>query len=863
MHLLTRYPALGLLLFYGLLLAFLVTINPLPGFMTIGEGIPLTESKPYRKSAAMLEYFYLQRSFGSPFVNVDKKLWEAHSHVARSPQSAMYKPFAASNTWKSEGPVNVGGRMRAVVVHPVETNTLYAGGASGGVWKSTNLGEDWQPLTDHQPRLAVGAMAIDKNNPDIIFAGTGEPISSSFGRGNGSAFYDGVGIIRSGDGGQSWDLLPWPSASSAVHRIVLHPESSDTLLVATIDRMFKSTNGGQSWSNVLSGVVTEVMYKPGDPSTVYAAVGSNWGGSTNGVYVSHSGGDRFTWRKLENNFAPGDSCGRIVMAIPEADPNRIYAAVAANRAILPAPDADFNGVFVSKNGGESWERKPGAIPNTFTRGQAYYDLCIAVSPVNPDLVLLGGIDTYRSTNGGNGFAKVSRWELRVTDSRNPAYVHADQHDIIFKPDDANVVIIGNDGGVFISTDAGSNWMERANNLVTTQFYGIAYAPSNPRLLYGGTQDNSNLRQLLPGQTQWLFVGGGDGGRIAVDPDNPDNFYFNMNSTPFRTFDGGAQYEYIGDGLQGHRFNWIRPMVLSADGNRLYTASNRVHYLNAPKTGRQWVALETVLASGNGIITDIEVVPGQVRRMFTSSSAGDIYHTFYITALDIDWENISGNLPRRWIADIQLDWEDYNTLYVALSGYGTGHAWKTTNLGETWQDISGDLPDIPANAIIPSRTEENTIFLATDLGVWYTTNGGTNWKQFGNGLPNVVAYDMKLTPENTLIVGSYGRGVWTTDVTITSVSPLPVAENAFATLHLAPNPVRDASAQLTFNLTTAGQVRVNVFDATGRLVSAAVDSRFEAGRHSHRLNTAAMRAGYYFAVLESNGQRVTRKFAVLR
>ena len=861
MHLLRRFPALAFSVLFIVLTSFLVTINPLPGFITAGKGLPISATKPFHKSAAMLEYFYLQRSYGSPGVNVDAALWKAFDRVAASPQSALYKPFAASNTWISEGPVNIGGRMRSVVVHPTEPNTLFSGGAAGGVWKSTDLGLNWTPLSDNQPRLAVGAVVIDATNPDIMFAGTGEPISTSFGRSNGSPFYDGVGVLRSGDGGQSWNLLPWPSASSAIHRIALHPFSSDTMLVGTIDKMYKTTNRGETWVNVLSGVITEVMYKPGDPSTVYAAIGNNGGGSINGVYVSRSGGDRFSWRKLDVNFSAADSCGRIVMAIPATNPDRIYAAVALNRGMV-SDDADFKGIFVSNDGGESWLRKPSAIANSFTRGQAYYDLCIAASPSDPNIVFLGGIDMYRSTNGGDGFAKASRWELRTVDKTNPAYVHADQHSITFKPNDGSTVIVGNDGGVFVSTDGGHNWSERGNDLVTTQFYGIAYAPSNPRLLYGGTQDNSNMRQLLPGQTEWLYVGGGDGGRIAVDPRNPNNFYFSMNSTPFRTFDGN-QYEYIGGGHDGQRFNWIRPMVLSDDGKRLYTASNKILYLAPPETGNNWVAVDGTIASGSGIVTDIEVVPGFVRRMYTGSSAGDVYYTENITALDVEWNNISGNLPKRWISDIHLDWTDNSTLYIAFSGYGSGHAYKTTDRGANWTNISGDLPNIPANAIIPSRTEPNTIFLATDLGVWYTTNGGTNWKQFGNGLPNTVCFDMKLTPLNTLVVGTFGRGIWSTDVTITSVRPPAAAADAFATLDIAPNPVLEGSAQLDFNLAAAGSGRITIYDATGRLVSTATDSRYQSGGHSMRLSATALRAGSYFAVLESGGERLTKKFAVLK
>jgi len=862
MHLFSRYPAATLvMLFFGTVIVMFTT-QPQPGFMVDAVEFDVASVKPYHESVRKLEYFYLQRSYGNPGVNVDQNLWREYNRVAKSPQSALYKPFAPSNTWVSEGPSNIGGRMRAVAVHPTETNTLYAGGASGGVWKSTDLGVTWMPLSDNQPRLAVGALAIDKNDPNIVFAGTGEPILGTFGRGHGSPFYDGVGILRTDNAGADWELLPWPSATSAVHRIALHPESSDTLLVATIDRLAKSTDGGRNWGTVLNGIITDVLYHPTNPSTVYAAIGSDHGGSPNGVYVSHSGGNRYTWEKLDANFAPGDSCGRIVLAMTPADPERIYAAVAMNRRHLTSPDADFKGLWVSTNGGEYWERKPTAISGTFTRGQAFYDLCIAASPVHADVVFLGGIDMYRSTNGGNGFSKRSRWELRVTDPNNPEYVHADQHHIMFKPDDPNTIIVGNDGGVFISFDGGNSWEERSNTLETTQFYGIAYAPSNPRLLYGGTQDNSNMRLQSIGMTEWLFVGGGDGGNIAVDHNNHNLMYLCMNSTPYRTFDG-LQFYPLHSGLEGQRFNWIRPMVLSANGQRLYTASNRVHLLSPAPDAHQWTTISGVLPTGSGIITDLEVLPNDPRWIFASTSTGQVYYSDNLTAYDPDWFNISAGLPNRWISDIHVAWNDYRTIYAAISGYGTGHAFMSTNLGETWVDISGDLPDIPANAIIPSRTEENTVFLATDLGVWYTTDGGEHWKQFGNGLPNVVCYDMKLTPLNTLIVGSYGRGVWSTDVTTTVVRASAVAPVAPVSLIVAPNPVIAEHALLEFTLKTASAVSIRIYDAAGRLVSSAVDARYDAGRHVAPFSASTLGSGTYFAVLEAGNERTTTKIALVR
>ncbi len=859
-----RSPAAVLTALYTGSIALLFLLNPRPAFFNAPPEFGVDEAKPFRESVEMLRYHYEQRAYGNPGVNIDQRLWDAWQDVAQSPQSALLKPFSTAATWKSEGPTNIGGRMRAVAFHPVETNTIYAGGASGGVWRSTDLGESWTPLTDDQPRMTVGALAIDENNPSTIFAGTGEPVAQYYPRYSGAPTYDGVGVLRSDDGGDNWELLPWPATSSAVHRIALHPESSDTLLVATTNKLYKSTDGGQNWSSTLSGVITDVLYKPDDPSTVYAAVGNDFGSSSNGVYVSHAGGGSWTWEKLETNFAPGDSLGRIVLSIPKSDPDRIYAGAALSRRRMPEGDIDFKGVFISYDAGQTWERKQTAINNGFTRGQAFYDLCIATSPTDPDFVMMGGIDLYRSTNGGDGFSKLTRWELRTIDPDNPAYVHADQHHLAFKPDDPSVIVSANDGGIFISTTSGSGWKDKSEGLVTTQFYSITYAPSNSDLLYGGTQDNSNMRQASPGLTNWSYVGGGDGGRIAVDPDNSSLMYFTINTTPYRTFDG-TSLQRVGNGLSGYRVNWVRPLLLDPSGERLYTGSHYMHRLSPAKDAGSWLTISQSALTNTSVVTDLAMPPENPRYMYATTGDGKVYYCFNVLALDPEWINMSEGLPNRWITDINILPGTWNTVYISMSGYGTGHAFKTTDGGESWEDISGDLPDIPANAIIPDPDDPNTIFLATDVNVWYTTNGGENWKQFGNGLPNVVCYDMKLTPENKLVVGTYGRGIWTVDA-VTSVGEPEAAPSGIALAANYPNPFGSGAASSTtlrYSLDRADDVQLQVYDASGRMIATLVEGRREAGSHTAAFAASNLPAGTYFAVLRAGSQTLTRKMVLMR
>jgi hypothetical protein len=536
-----------------------------------------------------------------------------------------------------------------------------------------------------------------------------------------------------------------------------------------------------------------------------------------------------------------------------------------NRRKMSDSDVDFKGVFISNDGGATWERQLNAINNDFTRGQGYYDLTIMANPADPDIVFLGGIDMHRSITKGDGFAKMSHWELRVIDPKNPGYVHADQHYVAFKPDDPNTVVIACDGGIFLSSDGGTNWTERNNGLATTQFYGINFAPSNPSLLYGGTQDNSSMRQATIGETNWLYVGGGDGGRMAIDPKNSDLLYITINSTPYRTFDG-VSFQPLVNGLNGYRGNWVRPMLLDPNGDRLYTASDYVHRLSPAKDASNWLTISaTKLVRGNGIITDLDIPETNPRWMYSASSDGKVYVCESLLSLDTEWSDASTGLPNRWISDIHIGWGTLRTVYAALSGYGSSHAWKTTDAGKSWVNISGDLPDIPANAIIPSRTDTNAIFLATDLGVWFTTNGGENWKQFGNGLPNVVCYDMKLTPENRLIVGTYGRGVWTTDA-VTGLGA-GLSSPSSLTLDAAwPNPFGSGIAPtstLRFSLASASDVQLTVYNMAGRAVATPARGRFNAGSHTAAFSAGDLPAGTYIAVLRAGAQTRTRKIALIR
>jgi hypothetical protein len=840
-------------------------LNRVPGDVIAGLERGETERGP-----DIAQVFLLQRLAGNPGVSIELRTMQEFLKLQASGRNALTKTAAAA-TWNEEGPWNVAGRMRGLAVHPTDPNTLIAAAASGGLWKSNDQGITWTAVGDTMPIMPYGAVVIDQNNPQRVFAAMGEPvIVQSYPRFNASpVYYRSLGVYRSDDGGTQWRLMPWTSGTlenRAAHRIALHPASSDTLLVATINGLWKSTNGGAAWSSSLSGVMTDVAYKPGQPSRVYCAFGNDDGASNNGVYVSDAGGKSYSWRKLTTNFPAPDSCGRIVLAVTPANPNRIYAAVSLARSKANPITSDFLVVMVSTNGGDSWERKRGAISASFCNGQAYYDLTMAASPADENLVFLGGVDLYRSTNGGYTFTRVADGNKEWNEA---GYAHHDHHALAFTST-GNAVFTGNDGGVSISFDRGGTWQRRLGRMGTIQFYACGYDASNPTQYYGGTQDNGSLGKTSADNEQWFEVFGGDGANVAVDPaSSTTRFVVSTTATGrpiYRVMSGvvKALSKGLGTGGNEDNFNWIPPLQFHpTDRTRLYTATQYVYQMRSPTgTDPSWSCISPDLGNTYWVVTDLSVSQADQNTMYACTSGARVWVTRNLTSVDVTWTMVSTGLPARWFSDISADWDDPATAYLAVSGFGTGHVWKTTNAGVSWTDISGDLPDIPAGAVVRSRTDVNTLFVANDLGVWVTENGGTNWKRYGAGLPNVIAYDMKLTQDNRLVCGTWGRGIWTNSAVL-GIEREPAADAGdFELLDAAPNPA-PSHAVLRLSARRAQQMTLRVFSADGRAVRTVMSGTVEPGTSSWRIDTGTLPAGMYFCVADGGGRRSVRKLMVVR
>jgi photosystem II stability/assembly factor-like uncharacterized protein len=498
-----------------------------------------------------VEWFYRQRLYGSGEVNIDA----CRLHAWRLAQTERAKQ-ANTVDWVSLGPSNIAGRIRAIAFDPSAPATLYAGAASGGVLKSTDEGATWTAVTDAAPAMPIGALAVDPQHPSIIYAGTGEPLVP-LSKAITIPAYAGVGVLKSTDAGATWTALPWPVRSSAVTRVLVHPVATDTLLVATRENLYRSGDGGQSWANpVLPGVITDIARSQRSPSVVFAAIGGDFGDAANGVYRSGSGGARFSWTRLATNFPAADSIGRIILATSPAAPGLLLALLARpigrqglpNGTAYSVLDKDFLALMRSTDDGDTWERLPMSLPADFALGQSWYNFAIAISPVNPDLLFVGGIEMYKSRDGGRTFSKITFGNMPL---------HQDQHVIVFQPG-STAVFVGNDGGVYRTPDEGGLWEFRGNGLETTQFYSVALDRRFPTGVFGGTQDNGTLRCTRPSRVWNTIRGDVDGSAMAVDS-NVVYAMYTLSIFPNRSINGGGVWSTLNSGFHGgDRANWLQP-----------------------------------------------------------------------------------------------------------------------------------------------------------------------------------------------------------------------------------------------------------------------------------------------------------------
>lgn len=715
------------------------------------------------------DWFYLQRSW--PQGSIDQSLY----HQALE-ESQQLKARKRSNElpWEPAGATNIGGRITSLAVDPTRFDTFYIGTATGGVFKTTNGGQQWDPIFDNIPSLSIGAMVMEPGDPQTIYVGTGEANG-----GGGSVSYGGKGIYRTENGGTTWTHLGL-ERSFHIGRIVIDPQNTQNIFVAVVGELFgtnpergvyRSQDGGNNWERVFfisekTGCIDIVM-DPQTPSTLYAAMWErergpsfrDYGGEECGIWRSTDGGD--TWTEMTqgvpNNRA---DVGRIGLAISASNPETLYAIYADNIGFI-------DGIYRSNDGGDNW------FQTSQSHGQIYSSFGwwfgnIRVDPNDPDVAYALGLNVYRTTNGGN------LWSFRS------GSMHVDQHALFVHPQNSQWLLVGNDGGAYVSTNGGASY-EKLPNLPITQFYTCEIDFQNPERLYGGTQDNGTNRTLTGAVDDWEFIYGGDGFYTLVDPTNNQFVYAESQFGGLgRSTDGGNTFTSARNGISsGDRNNWSSPLEMSPQNSEvLYFGTNRVY--RSGNRAASWQVISDDLSNGAGAgnvvfgtVTSISASPLDDSLLYAGTDDGNVWQTSNGGG---DWQLISQALPVRWVTRVVAAPDDVDKVYVTFSGFREGerlsHVYRSLDRGLNWESISGNLPEAPVNDLVVDPDFPNRIFVASDVGVFRIEVEGGAWEAVGTGLPPVAVTDLKFhQPTRSLVAGTYGRSMYRIQVKQTCFTDL--------------------------------------------------------------------------------------------
>lgn len=806
-------PRLRLALIIALSLSFGAGRPPVP----LPPGISGFEDP----GGAQAYYAAKRQAKDGRMVDLYQRYQAARRHLARMPQvsspdrlrlprSSAGKQDLVTARWEALGPGNIGGRTRALLIHPLNPQILYSGGVSGGIWKSEDGGDRWRPLNDFLPNLAVSAMAMHPTNPDVIYTGTGEGHFREVVRGTGLPLR-GAGIFRSEDAGRSWARLAGATSEDFywVNDLIVVPAQPDRLYAATRTGIWRSSDGGETWSRVLApanfgGCFDLARRTDRDTDYLLASCGTF---AQAAVYLNPAAESAQPW--VESLADPG--MGRTSLAFAPSNQNVVYALAAS---YVAGPGDNFRGglhaVFQSREGGapDSWEARVrntdavklntvlltnpllahleecGSAASGFYSNLGWYTNVIAVDPTDSEIVWAGGVDLFRSDDGGANWGPVTYW------AASPPSAHADQHVIRFHPDydgESNqTMFLAGDGGVWRSDNARADrpigpqavcdpanssveWTGLNHNLGITQFYHGVPFPDGRRYL-GGTQDNGTLLGSdAGGSDAWDMIHGGDGGYVAVDPADPETLYAESQRLGFvKSVDGGRTFRQSVFGITepASNFLFIAPFQMDpSDPKRLWIGGRRLW--RTSDAARTWTAASAAPPSSAGKISAIAVAPSNPKRVVAGTDDGLVYRQSAALSADgaTPWP---ASRPRSgFVSWLAFDPRDSDIVYATYAGFGGDHVWKSADGGINWVSLDGrgdtSLPDIPVHAVLVNPEDGQSLFLATDLGVLVSHDGGLNWGVEITGFPNTVTESISRLErgqgESALFAFTHGRGAW--------------------------------------------------------------------------------------------------------
>ena len=782
-------------------------------------------------------------------------------------------------SWSFMGPAPLAaptpnsGRMVDIAAHPSDPNTWYAATAGGGVWKTTNSGTTWAPLTDQQPINYVGSVALAPGNPNIIYAGTGEatwgPSKKALNRDN---IYYGLGVLRSTDAGSTWTLTGQNEFfRRSIGKLIVDPSNPNVVYAAvgaTANNglpgntgIWKTLDGGSTWANTTTSISTtaafsDLVMDAGNPNVLYAAVGDPDGDAANGLYKTVNGGA--SWSPVSTFPLQNDlRLGRITLAAATNNPQVVYATVAGSG--LAGSSVHTHLEFVrTPDGGATWQSRTA----TNYGGSLDYNVALAVDPTNADTVYIAGQAgsnaVQKTTNGG------TTWSAISTGAQSP---HPDHHALVFASD--NRLLDGNDGGIWRlenPTVGQISWSSRNGNLGSLQLVGVALHPGNADLAYAGAQDNGTER--FQDNLSWPVIRGGDGGVTRLDPNNPDTlyhtFYYSGDGFLERSDTAGSFWIPATNGINTTEPAYFYPHYVldPVETDRLVLGTIRVY--ESTDRADSWAAVSAPFTNGwntNAIINAVAVAKSDAAviyataegRIFTTTSGGG-------TWVERTIAGVTGVGGERF-TDNAVDPTDARVAYVVRGRFGAqGRIWRTTDGGATWTNISGNLPDTPMYSVEldvrgPGPADDR-IWVGNDAGVFASTNLGTTWSEFGAGLPNAQAKDLEYMPSiGVLAIGTHGRGMW--QISVPDVTAPVAFDDRF---HFATAPHR---LSFRFNENVAPSLSLADVTLQNLTTSQTVPTGSMSLAYDARLDTATiMFPGFAQGVLPDGRYRLTLNGATI-
>lgn len=725
---------------------------------------------------------------------------------------------------KSPGGYNGIGRINVVAFHPTDTNTFWAGSAGGGAWKTSDFGITWTAVNDYFPVLGVSDIDFNPQNPNTIYLCTGDRDASDT--------YS-IGILKSTDGGNTWDTTGMKYDRNAfvlTNTLVINPLDTNSLTLAASNGIFKSFDAGATWTMISGGSFKEVLYHPTDTTIMYAA------GFTNGssqVFRSANGGLSWT----QSTTFPGNT--RVSVAVTPGN-------VAIVKAIVANSSNGLEGIYTSSDTGKTFTKIFDGGTNCSTNllattprgnqcgGQGWYDLTIAISPVDTNFVMVGGVNSWYSADGGYNWTIANQWTSSLPGIK---VVHADKHYHRYHPLRPDMLFECNDGGLYFSTDpSGGVWTDITNGMGITQFYRNAVSP-NATFVLGGAQDNGS-KHLQDGTFRELT--GGDGMDCQIDYSDPDIFYTSIQYGELRrTTNGGGNFQDIARNIPGQPTgDWITPFVIDPQlPNVLYAGYDKLY--RSIDRGDTWEPLTGTFG-------------GKIKRVTKANNATHIY--FLVNnrinaskdggqTWNYMFPNFSGSL-----SDVKVDPKDPEVLWVTYNGYGLTQVAQYTP-ANSWKEYNTGLPRLPVNCVEIDAVD-GTVYVGTDVGVFYKTKDVDYWEPYNSNLPTAEVIDLGINnAKGEICAATYGRGMW---VSPTISFPLNVASVPYSAdvATVSPNPNNGRFSIHANNTVLKGQqVNIRIVSMTGATVWQNAVALSASGNAAI---DAQLPKGTYIVTIEKNG-----------